>query len=218
MNIEDLLSSLNKRIITKQIISFSMLLQMLTILIGSAYVAWMFDGLSNQQPRYISLLNEESQRLKYHYSEATRNIQYLLDHKQNSVGIENNLALLTAEVTGLKNSMNGYSKAFNEGKYGILDNHMLGKKILLAIFSMFFLFYLKFLVNMYKYNANMLSHDIALSDSIKLAADKDDNGNYIINLEILKELITVLSPTEHSLSYKDASNNDGIINRLIGKV
>ncbi len=214
MNIESFSKSLEQRIFKKSILSFLIIANVVIIIFGAASVAYSFDSLLNDKPEYLKSYDFEVHSLKRDIARTTRNIENILKDKvEVTSGIENNLKLLAQQVKGVSDSIDGFSKAFNMQKYSIVESHFSSKRVLLAIFSIFILIYVKFLIDLYKYNMAESYRIQSLLDAILLSSQRDDDGDFSIKMDVLKELLPMLES-----QFKSSDDNKEQFNHLINKL
>lgn len=220
MNLDDYITDLKKRLRNKSVVSFLLMFQILAVAFGTAGLAFSFDNLFNNEPEYLKYFDDEIWRLKDEFKDSTASIEsLLLDHSDEvsssviRAGIENNLAALAQESKGVASSIDGFANAFNERKYAISDSHFSSKRILFLVFSFFVIFYIKFLVDLYRHNTNQISNDQAMLDALRLCMKNNDNNEVTVNVEALKEVLPLLRV---SLSSNDKL--DPIFAKILNKV
>ncbi|QKI88732.1 hypothetical protein [Thiomicrorhabdus xiamenensis] len=199
MNLDDYIRDLKKRLRNKSVVSSLLMFQIIAVAFGTAGLAFSFDSLFNNEPEYLKYFDDEIWRLKDEFKESTAHIESLLSERSDeisssvvSAGIKNNLTALAQESKGVASSIDGFANAFNERKYAIADSHFSSKRVLFLVFSFFVVFYIKFLVDLYRHNINQISHEQAILDALRLCMKSNDNNEATVNVEALKEVLPLL--------------------------
>lgn len=194
VNVKVYIKDLKRRLKYKMVVSILIMFQIVLFSFGTAWIAFSFDSIFNDRPEYLRYFNDETWRLKKEFNQATLNIDSLLANKlvPSEKGVENNLAGLSEEVRGVSKAIEGFSDAFNKQKYSIADSHLSTKRVLFFIFSFFIIFYVKFLIDLYKYNTNQMAHEQAVLDALRICIKNEENLPPSIDIHLLKEILPFL--------------------------
>lgn len=215
LNLNSYIAEIKSRLRKKSIVSFLLMFQIITVAFGTAGLAFSFDHLFNSEPEYIKYFDAEVWRLKDEFKNNTSKIESLISNKSSiaSTGIRNNLAALVQESKGVASSIDGFADAFNKQKYSIADAHLSSKRALFLVFSFFVIFYIKFLVDLYRHNTNQVAHEQAMLDALRLCMRNDNTNEATVNVESLKELLPLLN-----IKFGSNDKPDGIVTQLLHKV
>lgn len=215
MNLDSYIKDLKKRLRIKSIVSFLIMFQIVLITFGTAGVAFSFDSLFNGEPEYLKYFDDEIWRLKEEFKDNTSNIETLIKDKAGPVskGIENNLAALAQESKGVSSALDGFSDAFNKQKYSIADSHLSTKRALYLVFSFFVIFYIKFLVDLYRHNTNQITHEQAMLDTLTLCIKREEGSEPSVNIDTIKELLPLLH-----IQFGSNDKADPVLSKLLNKI
>jgi len=191
------------------------MIQILIVAFGTAGVAFSFDSLFNDEPEYLKYFDNEIWRIKDHFKDEALNIKSLIEKKEGPVDkiIEMNVAALSQNVKGLSSSIDGFADSFNKNKYSIADSHLSTKRAMYLIFSFFVIFYIKFLVDLYRHNTNQIAHEQAFLDALRLCTKNEENLPPTVDLNILKEILPLLH-----IKFGSDGKTDPILDQILSKI
>jgi len=189
--------------------------QIIFLAFGTAGLALSFDHLYNGEPEYLKYFDDEIWRLKDNFRNNTSNIESLISGNTEFVskGIENNLAALVQESKGVASAIDGFAEAFNKQKYSISNAHLSTKRALFLVFSFFVIFYIKFLVDLYRHNTNQKAYEQAMLDALNLCMETKDGCEPSVNVEALKEFLPLLH-----IKFSRNEKTDPVLSQLLNKV
>ncbi|MCL1092116.1 hypothetical protein L2744_21495 [Shewanella profunda] len=151
--------------------------------------------------------------LKDRINDKEETLKKLLSEKRDNTYISKfNLDQLNADFKGVKDSIDGYTEAINKNKDSVVNSLLSSKRALLIMLSIFFIFYVKFLVDLYIHNANQVGRDRAILDALELSK-VSINEEVKIDMELFKEFIAIFD-----LPFNKSKQQDLNIEKLISKV
>lgn len=215
MNIDFYMMGLKKRLKARLMLSVFIIVQITIITFGVAGMAFSFDSLFSDKPEYLRYFDDEMLRVKGEFSENTLKIESLLESELVPIekGVENNLIALVQEVKAFSSVIDGFSDAFNKNKYSIADSHLSTKRALYLVFSFFVIFYIKFLVDIYRHNANQASHDQAILDALSLCVKSEGEAPSTVDVSLLKDILPLLY-----VQYGNNEKADSVFPQLLSKI
>lgn len=213
MIIESFEKKLKLRIAFKNVASVLITMQIALILFGTAGMAFYYDSVFNDKPEYLKHFDNTMFFLKDSIDDKKETLTKLLSEERDNTSISKfNLEQLSADFKGVKDSIDGYTEAINKNKNSVVNSLLSSKRALLIMLSIFFIFYVKFLVDLYIHNANQASRDRAILDALELSKISIDE-EIKIDMEVFKEFIAIFD-----LPFNKSKQQDLNIETLISKV
>ena len=81
------------------------------------------------------------------------------------------------------------------------------------VFSFFVIFYIKFLVDLYRHNTNRIAHEQAVLDALRLCMKKEENAPSSVDISALKEILPLLH-----IQFGSNDKDDPVLSQLLSKV
>lgn len=168
-----------------------------TLVFGFLGTVVSFEYLLKPKPSAIAVFTDEAWRLHDTISETGKRIESLQNDKgmaasTKALGFQNNVAALNEGLKATSGRLDELAKSIYENQGKVIDSYLNEKRILFVISGLFVAYLVKLFSGLYKYNAYLKAHYVAVLDALDLSMI-GASGSSQIDLARFNELLTSLS-------------------------
>jgi len=169
----------------------------IVLVFGFLGVVIAFEYSLKTKPSVIEVFGGQAWRLRESIAEAEKNVKALQDNEAlkpatKAIGFQNNVLALNESVKATGGRLDELSKAVNESQGKLVDTFLNEKRILFVLSGFFIAYLVKLFSGLYKYNAYVKAHYLAVLDALDLSANGNE-ANDQIDIERFKGLLEALS-------------------------
>lgn len=174
-----------------------LVLLIITLVFGFLGTVVSFEYLQKPKPSAIAVFGDEVWRLRDTISETSKRIESLQSDKgmaasTKALGFQNNVAALNEGMKATGGRLDELAKSIYENQGKVIDSYLNEKRILFVISGLFVAYLVKLFSGLYKYNAYLKAHYVAVLDALDLSMIGASGSNQI-DLARFNELLTSLS-------------------------
>ena len=176
MQPSELSKILNARIKRMGFASAGLMLLISTLALGYVSTVIAFEAILAPKTEVATSLRDSSWEANNAIGASSRIIENTLNDRNinpeiaNKI-VEEQLLAVQREISSLSNSTSGLAEAVSSKRSIINAEFLNGRRILFAIGAIFVVLVLRLLIELYKYNAHLRSHYIALVDALTLEGE-----------------------------------------------
>ena len=174
-----------------------LVLLIISLVFGFLGAVLSFEYLSKSKPTVIASFGEEVWRLRDTISETEQHIEAIrnspaLIGAAKAGAFQNNFAALSESMKVTSGRLDGFAKIVYENQGKITDSYLNEKRALLVFSGLFIAYLVKLFSGLYKYNAYLKAHYVAVLDALELSTVGRD-GNERIDVKVFNGLLATLS-------------------------
>ncbi len=174
-----------------------LIFQIIVLVFGFLGAAITFEYSLKTKPSAIEIFGDQAWRLRESIAEAEKHVKALQDNEAlkpatKAIGFQNNVLALNESVKATGGRLDELSKAVYENQGKLVDTFLNEKRILFILSGFFIAYLVKLFSGLYKYNAYVKAHYLAVLDALDLTVNGNEPNDQI-DIERFKGLLASLS-------------------------
>ena len=187
--------SIKARILLMNISAALLITQIMALVFGFLGTVIYFEYSLKTMPSAIEIFGDQARRLRESLAVAEKHVKALQDNgalkpAMKAIGFKNNILTLNESLKATGGRLDELSKAVYENQDKLVDTFQNEKRILFVLSGVFVAYLVKLFSGLYKYNAYVKAHYLAVLDALELTANGSEEN---IDIERFKRLLAALS-------------------------